>query len=238
MLSSHEPFLQWTIDRGIITNGVNPTQILNRGLGIIANRRIVPGEELVSVPASALFSINSIPTSFRSMYKEKISAHGLLASFFAFSPRKHLLNYQSWLETWPRSEDFSSFPMCWDDNCRSSAFLPPGMVGGCWSSRAEDSEGEGLLCSQQTKFKRDWGVVSRVFPGRKVEEYRYGWLLVNTRSLYCDGLGGRKFKSREERMVLCPFVDLFNHDDHGVSCFFCRDGKCRLCQGVLKFSVL
>lgn len=219
--SSHETFLQWATDRGIITNGVIPTQIPNRGLGIIANRRIIPGEELVSVPASALFSMNSIPTSFRSKHKEGISTHGLLASFFAFAPRKHLLDYQSWMETWPRPEDLASFPICWDDSCRSSVFLPPGMIGGCWGSRDEESEGEGLLSGQEKKFRRDWGVVSRIFPGRKMEEYRYGWLLVNTRSLYCGGLGGNKFRSREERMVLCPFIDLFNHDDHGVSCLFC-----------------
>ena len=216
---SHETFLQWATDRGITTNGVTPTQIPNRGLGITAHRRITPGEELLSVPASALFSINSIPRSFRSMH-EGISSHGLLASFFTFAPRKHLSGYRSWMETWPRSEGFSSFPMCWDDRCRSSGFLPPGMIGRCWRSREEESEGEELLCVQEKKFKRDWEVVSRIFPRRKVEEYRYGWLLVNTRSLYCDGLGGKKFSSREERMVLCPFVDLFNHDDHGVSRFF------------------
>lgn len=121
------------------------------------------------------------------------------------------------METWPRSEDFHTFPMCWDNHCRSSALLPPEMIGGWWGSREEEFERGGLLCDQEKKFRRDWGVVSRIFPGSKMEEYRYGWLLVNTRSLYCDGLGGKKFSSREEKMVLCPFVDLFNHDDHGVS---------------------
>lgn len=123
------------------------------------------------------------------------------------------------METWPRSADFDSFPMCWDNRCRSSTILPPGMIGGRWGSREEEFEGEGLLCDQEKKFRRDWQVVSRIFPGSKMEDYRYGWLLVNTRSLYCDGIGGKRFKSREERMVLCPFVDLFNHDDHGVSRF-------------------
>lgn len=163
------------------------------------------------------------------MHQEDISAHGLLASFFAFAPQKHLLGYRSWMETWPRSEDFDSFPICWDNRCRSSAFLPPGMIGGWWRSREEEYEGGGLLCDQEKKFSRDWGVVSRVFPGSKMEEYRYGWLLVNTRSLYCDGLGGKKFRSREERMVLCPFVDLFNHDDHGVSRFLCWNSGMPCC---------
>lgn len=98
------------------------------------------------------------------------------------------------------------------------------MIGGRWGlSREEESEGEGLLYDQEKKFRRDWRFVSRVFPGRKLEEYRCGWLLVNTRSLYCDGLGGNRFSTSEERMVLCPFVDLFNHDDHGVSRFLYWD---------------
>ena len=79
--------------------------------------------------------------------------------------------------------------MYWDDSCRSSCLSAS---GDDWGPREAESEGEGLLSGQEKKFTRDWGVLSRIFPGRKMEEYRYGWLLVNTRSLYCGGLGGER----------------------------------------------
>lgn len=76
---------------------------------------------------------------------------------------------------------------------------------------------EGLLYQQHRKIKANWEIVSQVFPNKTLSEYIYYWLIVNTRSFYFDALGGPIPKSHDDRMVMCPFVDYFNHNDHGVS---------------------
>ena len=96
--------------------------------------------------------------------------------------------------------------------------LPPA-IGGKWRGMPEYSErgDAGLLYRQKQKLEADWKVVLKAFPNRNLSEYIYYWLIVNTRSFYFDALGGQTPKSCDDRMVLCPFVDYFNHNDSGVS---------------------
>jgi hypothetical protein len=99
------------------------------------------------------------------------------------------------------------------------AFLLPPAIGGRWRHIAEFFEPRkdaGLLAKQEQKLKADWKIVSKVFPNKTLEEYTYYWLIVNTRSFYFEVPGTAEF-AHEDRMVLCPFVDYFNHNDHGVS---------------------
>lgn len=72
------------------------------------------------------------------------------------------------------------------------------------------------LSHTRTKAQKDWKVVSKAFPNKTLEEYTYYWLIVNTRSFYFEVPGTVDF-AHGDRMVLCPFVDYFNHNDHGVS---------------------
>lgn len=100
------------------------------------------------------------------------------------------------------------------------SFLLPPAIGGKWRELLEyfDLEREaGLLYQQEKKLKADWEIVSNVFPDQNLSEYTYYWLIVNTRSFYFDALGGEPPESHDDRMVLCPFIDYFNHQDHGVS---------------------
>jgi len=69
---------------------------------------------------------------------------------------------------------------------------------------------------QQQKPMKDWVIVSRNFPDKAVIDYTYYWLMVNTRSLYYEVPSVSALLPREDRMVLCPFIDFFNHADHGV----------------------
>ena len=93
--------------------------------------------------------------------------------------------------------------------------LPPN-VGGMMPGHSE-LRNEGLLYRQKKNRDADWKIVSKVFSDKTLTEYTYYWLIVNTRCFYFDALGGQVPKSRDDRMVLCPFVDYFNHSDHGVS---------------------
>ena len=74
-----------------------------------------------------------------------------------------------------------------------------------------------LLRRQETKLQKDWEIVSREFPHSAFSDYVHNWLIVNTRSFYYEFPDAKNPPSFNDRMVLCPFVDCFNHQDHGVS---------------------
>ena len=194
------------------------------------------------MPASALLTVNSIPKRFRALH-EGITVHGLLASFLAFGGSKSSY-YGPWAATWPSMNELrESMPILWScklnqmlgSDGKSSAInryhevsplvLPPA-IGGRWqyvSPLSRVSEDVGLLNQQARKFIADWNIVSRVFVDRDWEDYAYCWLLVNTRSFYFE-LPDASNTLQADRMVMCPFVDYFNHNDHGVSLQMLVDG--------------
>lgn len=160
--------------------------------------------------------------------------HGLLSAFLAFGGSE-TSKYAPWRATWPLMQEFEdSMPILWPSHLREPlgydgrptdcvdqkpAFLLPPAIGGRWRHIAEFFEPRkdaGLLAKQEQKLKADWKIVSKVFPNKTLEEYTYYWLIVNTRSFYFEVPGTAEF-AHEDRMVLCPFVDYFNHNDHGVS---------------------
>ena len=187
------------------------------------------------MPASALLTVNSIPKRFRALH-EGITVHGLLASFLAFSGSKNSY-YGPWAATWPCLKEFEeSMPLLW--SCKlsqmlgpdgkssathryheASPFVLPPAIGGRWQlvpSPSRVCEDAGLLNQQARKFGADWNIVSRIFPDKFWEDYAYYWLIVNTRSFYFE-LPDATNTPQADRMVMCPFVDYFNHNDHGVS---------------------
>lgn len=187
------------------------------------------------MPASALLTVNSIPKRFRALH-EGITVHGLLASFLAFGGSKTSY-YGPWAATWPSLKEFKeSMPLLWSGKLsqmlcpdgKSGAthryhealplVLPPA-IGGRWQlvpSLSRVGEDVGLLNQQARKFEADWDIVSRIFPNKVWEDYAYYWLIVNTRSFYFE-LPDAANTPQADRMVMCPFVDYFNHNDHGVS---------------------
>jgi len=73
-----------------------------------------------------------------------------------------------------------------------------------------------LLEKQQTKVGRDWTVVSSSPFGTEVtyDEFLHAWLLVNSRSFYHVTKRTEKLPP-DDRMVLQPVADLFNHTATG-----------------------
>ena len=100
-------------------------------------------------------------------------------------------------------------------------FLIPPAIGGQWASDGISASFPTWktkpLYRQEEKLRLDWDVVSKVFPNSTLSEYTYYWLIVNTRSFYFDELKGEVPEDHDDRMILCPFVDYFNHNDRGVS---------------------
>ncbi|KAL8823188.1 MAG: hypothetical protein Q9191_006088 [Dirinaria sp. TL-2023a] len=233
----HEAFTQWSKDRGVEINKVSPARIPGRGLGMIARRRIEAGEELMNVPASALLTEKSIPESFRKRHGD-ITVHGLLASFLAFGGTD-VQPYAPWQATWPSFADFQAcMPLLWPDILRNRfdsgrrdvekrpSVLPPAIDADHRLELSTDGLGTspGLLLKQERNFKRDWSIVGRVVPDACKDTFLYYWLVVNTRTFYYElpGLNGKRPK--EDRMVMCPFVDYFNHADQGCDVAFDENG--------------
>ena len=159
-----------------------------------------------------------MPKSFRQQH-EGITVHGLLASYLAFCDHS-TETYELWKATWPTKQDLKqSMPVMWPRFFRSAPKFPPAVAGkwGHDSMLHQSVFGENcMLARQELKLSKDWAVVSQIFPTAVFADYQYYWLIVNSRSFYYE-LPGIDVPSPNDRMVLCPFVDFFNHRDHGVS---------------------
>ena len=190
------------------------------------------------MPASALLSIKSVPKSFRAKHGG-ITVHGLLASFLAFDMDESGI-HGPWKASWPSPEDFkSSMPLLWPPSVRKSlppnkpahesvCFPLPPAVGGRWAHPQMrdfwNARNTCLLLKQEKKLNSDWEIVSKLFPDEPFEKYRYYWLIVNTRGFYWEFPGEKLPKRHDDRLVLAPWMDLFNHSDRGCNVSFDKDG--------------
>ncbi|KAI1488396.1 SET domain-containing protein [Biscogniauxia mediterranea] len=203
-MEPHEELLEWATNQGIKLDGINPTRIPGRGIGLIATRAIKPEEILLDIPTSCLRSITTVPRSVARKLPSSISVHGLLAADLALDTST---KYDVWNAVCPTPEDFGSMPLVWPSELQDMLPQP----------------GRALLRKQQAKFVRDWEEVSAAFPDLDEARYRYAWMLVNTRTFYY--LNSRlKKRDKEDHMCLQPVADLFNHADEGCNVSFDDEG--------------
>ncbi|CAO1600045.1 hypothetical protein XANCAGTX0491_003751 [Xanthoria calcicola] len=235
-------FRSWSAAQGITTNGIDYCEIPNSGLGIVAKRRLEAGEELVNVPFPALVTIHTVPKAFREKHNP-ITTQGLLAAYLASSNIEKTA-YAPWADTWPALASFrESMPICWpqhrkaaltqdllDETTRhhewdlpfpsaidhSSANFPGAVF--------EADPNLSLLQKQRKKLKADWERVGEALPNMSFERYIHYWLLVNTRTFYFEMPKVRTHPPRDDRIVMCPFIDLFNHQDTGCNVQFADTG--------------
>ena len=120
-------------------------------------------------------------------------------------------------------------PTCWANEILSEPkILPPALRNASEQSLSHEplqspSKACHLLQRQRQKLEKDWKHFSRSGLDADFSDFRYCWLIVNTRCFYYELPGAKKLASIEDRMVLCPFIDFFNHQDKGVSGFLgCR----------------
>lgn len=174
------------------------------------------------MPTSALRSADTVRPRLRERLPRGTRVHAMLAADLALDGRvtddgdddgdgaaaagdkKHAV----WNAVVPSREAVAaSLPLAWAD-ARLHGFLP--------------GPAQALLGRQQAKFARDWAAVEPALAalsagggdGVTRAEYMYFWLLVNTRSFYHVPArpGAASASAREDRMVLQPVADLFNHD--------------------------
>ncbi|KAI4278769.1 MAG: hypothetical protein L6R38_005167 [Xanthoria sp. 2 TBL-2021] len=235
-------FRSWSAAQGITTNGIDYCEIPNSGLGIVAQRRLEAGEELVHVPFPALVTINTVPKAFREKHKQ-ITTQGLLASFLASSNLEKTA-FAPWASTWPTLQDFrESMPICWrqhrmtaltedlldETTTHHDCDLPfPSAIDHSSTDSLdgvfEANPNLSLLQKQRRKLKADWEKVGEALPNMSFERYVHYWLLVSTRTFYFEMPGVKTHPPRDDRIVMCPFIDLFNHNDTGCNVHYADTG--------------
>ncbi|KAI4248423.1 MAG: hypothetical protein L6R40_000982 [Gallowayella cf. fulva] len=197
------------------------------------------GEELINVPLSALVGVETVPQTFRKQQKQ-ITVQGLLASYLASTDIIDT-TYAPWASTWPTPTDFrESLPICWsqigmtalteellDDHNNLDLPFPPAIER--QANRDSDpklhpSGTLGLLQEQKRKLRTDWRMIKETLPKTSFEKYVHFWFIVNTRTFYFENPNVKTHPPRHDCIVMCPFIDLFNHDDTGCNVQYGLDG--------------
>lgn len=154
------------------------------------------------MPITLLRTVDTVPKIIRKKLPADMSVHGLLAADLALDKSP---TYKLWNAVVPsKAEMEDSCPLAWAPELQT--YLP--------SPAAE------RLRKQQSKFARDWEDVRLTFPELREEDYRYAWMLVNTRTFYYSTPMTEKLYHRDDRMALQPVADLFNHADEGCAVAF------------------
>lgn len=195
----HHLFTQWSQDRGVEIRGVAPAQLPNRGVGLIATKKLPKDHRILFIPEKAMFKPNTTLLKKASLHTASPQAQLAFSAMIAYAPADSSLKV--WRETWPTLDDFKhSLPMCWPEVERGD--LPPSM--------------QQPLERQLADYQRDWTAVREACAQRGFgeEEFRYYWMIVNSRSFHWKPAGRATVGS----MVMCPFVDYLNHAPAGSAC--------------------
>ncbi|KAL2261606.1 hypothetical protein VTK26DRAFT_3815 [Humicola hyalothermophila] len=210
-----EKLLSWARDRGIEVHGIEFRPIPGAGMGMIATKPLKRDERILYVPTSALRTIDTVRSRLKKSLPAGTKVHAMLAADLALDgPRS---KYAPWNAVLPSREDLlTSMPLAWQDT-RLHALLP--------------QPAQRLLRAQQSKFARDWAAVQHALASSSSSslprlnakartvaraDYLYAWLLANTRTFYHTTPRTARLP-RDDRMVLQPVADLFNHTGSAAS---------------------
>lgn len=159
----------------------------------------------MKVPRQALQTVDTIPRLITKATKDG-PVHGKLALSQCLDKTP---STNPWRAVLPTMLDFyETMPFLWDHSLQD--LLPPAS--------------KKLLMNQQRKYGFDWAIASEAFPALNEEEYRYNWLIVNTRTFYWVAPGAKRPSVRDDCMALAPFADYFNHADTGCKVNFGEEG--------------
>ncbi|KAL2128829.1 hypothetical protein VTI74DRAFT_8593 [Chaetomium olivicolor] len=204
-MEAYDELFRWAQNKDIEWHGIEPREIPGRGIGIVATKPLQTNERLIHVPTSALRTVETIRPKVKKALPRGTKVHAILAADLALdTPR---CKYSPWNGVIPsRSSIFASLPLAWDPALH--VYLP--------------KPASALLQKQQAKFARDWSAVQSSalrssIPAR--QDFLYAWLLVNTRTFYHETPRTARLP-RDDRMVLQPVADLFNHADRGCEVAF------------------
>ncbi|KAI6927477.1 hypothetical protein D0869_16038 [Hortaea werneckii] len=194
----HVVFTKWARNQGVEINGVAPSKLEGRGLGLMTTRKIKSGERMLSIPEKAMFKPDSKLLKQRRLERASPQAQLAYSAMSACKAKETGLGV--WQATWPEAQDFwQSMPMCWSEDMRGK--LPPSV--------------QQPLERQLADYRKDWTALADVC--RKYDysedDFKYFWMIVNSRSFHW-----KPPKGRPGSMVMCPFIDYMNHGPTGTTC--------------------
>lgn len=180
---------------------------------------------MVTVPITAMLTIDSIPSSFIRMYPKGTSIHAILAAYLTQGDSESLKKWDAWRQVWPHRRDFEeSMPLLWPKSTSHEALsrFPPS-ASGSWSSIKKSPASikyytryTSLLPQQEKRLQDAWKDVVKVSPNMDWDMFSYHWLILNTRSFYYVTPGKPEPEDWNDAIALVPFADYFNHDDDAV----------------------
>ncbi|KAK4042175.1 hypothetical protein C8A01DRAFT_44824 [Parachaetomium inaequale] len=213
----YDEVVRWAQDQGVELDGVAPRSLPGRGVGIVATRPLEANQRILHVPASVLRTLDTVRPQVKEALPKDTKVHAILAAELALD--KPTSEYSPWNAVVPSRDSVSaSLPLAWD--ARLHPYLPKPALA--------------LLRKQQAKFTRDWTAIQQTplaaaatsqstTPTITRQEYLHFWLLVNTRTFYHETPHTATLP-RDDRMVLQPVADLFNHADTGCAVAFTGAG--------------
>ncbi|RAQ52614.1 ribosomal N-lysine methyltransferase [Aspergillus flavus] len=232
----HVAFTNWAISKGIEINGIAPARFPGRRLGMIATKTIEEGEIMLTVPQTAMLSIDSIPSSFVDLFPEGTSIHGILAAYLTHGDTKTLKGIDAWRNVWPNWQELEdSTPILWpshlrrsnsafedEDNSSTPSLLPPS-VSGLWNSFEKvpvgvdyDTRYQNMLGKEEKRLTHAWEQVLSVFPKTEWKTFAYYWLIINSRSFYYISPGKDEPEDWNDAIAMVPYADYFNHEDNAA----------------------
>jgi hypothetical protein len=186
----HKIFQDWAVSKGVeIHPSITPAKIPNRGIGLQATDHIPKGTRIIFVPEKAIFK----PFKYDQDRNKQQWDRSAQASL-AWAARNCMTDpdLQKWSATWPSERELrASLPLFWPKQLQS--LLPPSTLA--------------VLRRQEADYKRDLKESGQSEGG----VLDYTWMIVNSRSFYWDPIG-----RQPGYMVLCPFIDYFNHGPEGT----------------------
>ncbi|PNS19608.1 hypothetical protein CAC42_7452 [Sphaceloma murrayae] len=201
----HVRFAEWARDEhGIYINGVTPAQLPNRGVGLVADKKLRSGDTLIRVGPE-------------SMIRPDLKHYGPDAQV---SPQAKLVlellrlhsdgddTYKRCAATWPDRQVFQDC-LFWY-GCRQHQDRE------FWDGKLQPS-----LFAMYTRLRDDFDVddlaikaSSSDYEKKPTEDdIMYYWTIANTRSFAWKSAG-----QKEGVMVMCPFLDFMNHCPAGEGC--------------------
>lgn len=157
------------------------------------------------MPTTSLRTLETVPKALAKSYPKDATVHGLLAATLSLDTTP---TFTVWNAVVPSPEDLTtSLPLAWPPALHT--FLPGPALS--------------LLQNQLIKFDSDWIIFQESQPTSTITKdiYLYNWLLVNTRTFYHETPKTRRLRlPRDDRMVLQPVADLFNHSSSGCGVSF------------------
>ena len=201
----HQLFTNWAKDRGVEVHGVKPAGLPGRGIGLVATEHLRDGDRLLFIPERAMFKPDSDLLKREGLDRTSPQAQLAVSAMLAFGRADSSLKL--WESVWPTVSQFkASMPMCW--TTVSHQHLPPSV--------------HQPLERQLADYRKDWNAVRVLCMNRgfSEEDFKYYWMIVNSRSFHWKPLRGNGGV-----MVMCPFIDYINHGPTKTGCHVVQTGK-------------